>query len=117
MLICPLFHNIFNIALTLGVQLHVSFVKCGCSIYFFLNSANLIHRGTDISNYSESPLDQDNESRLYLSRYTVFLTRLQVRTAKSRSAYKSTHSVQYSKYTLLVAKNQKRFQANSGNFD
>ena len=25
-----------------------SFVKCGCSVYFFLNSANLICRGKDI---------------------------------------------------------------------
>ena len=33
------------------------FVKCGCSNYFFLNSANLIYRGTDISKISESPLD------------------------------------------------------------
>ena len=28
-----------------------SFVKCGCSIYFSLSSANLICRGTDISKY------------------------------------------------------------------
>ena len=28
-----------------------SFVKCGCSIYFFLSFANLICRSTDISKY------------------------------------------------------------------
>ena len=27
------------------------FVKCGCSIYFFINYANLICQGTDISKY------------------------------------------------------------------
>ena len=41
------------------------FVKCGCSNYFFLNSANLICRGTDISKYfRESHGIRDNESRL-----------------------------------------------------
>ena len=44
------------------------FVKCGCSNYFFLNSANLICRGTDISQYFiESIGFRDNESRLYFS--------------------------------------------------
>ena len=43
-----------------------TFVKCGCSIYFFLNSSNLICRGTDISRYfRESIRIRDNESRLY----------------------------------------------------
>ena len=28
-----------------------TFVKCGCSIYFFLKSTNLICRSTDISKY------------------------------------------------------------------
>ena len=42
------------------------FVKCGCSNYFFLNSANLICRGTDISKYFRESLGiRDNESRLY----------------------------------------------------
>ena len=42
------------------------FVKCGCSNYFSLNSANLLCRGTDISNYfRESLWIRDNESRLY----------------------------------------------------
>ena len=31
-----------------GSQIAYSFVKCGCLIYFFLNSTNLIHQGTDI---------------------------------------------------------------------
>ena len=44
------------------------FVKCGCSNYFFLNSANLICRGTDISKYFRESLGiRHNESRLYIS--------------------------------------------------
>ena len=42
------------------------FVKCGCLNYFFLNSANLICRGTDISNYFRESLGiRNKESRLY----------------------------------------------------
>ena len=47
----------FNISLTSGVKITYSFVKCGCLIYFFLNSANLICRGTYISKYFRDPLD------------------------------------------------------------
>ena len=44
-----------------------TFVKCGCSIYFFLDSAILICRGTDISKYFRESLEiRDNESRLYI---------------------------------------------------
>ena len=44
------------------------FVICGKSNYFFLNSANLICRGMDISkNFRESLGIRDNESRLYLT--------------------------------------------------
>ena len=46
-------------------QVTYSFAKCGCLIYFFLNSTNLICRGTDISKYFREPLGlRDNESRL-----------------------------------------------------
>ena len=38
-------------------QITNSFVKRGCSIYFFLNSANLIGLGTDISRYFREPLE------------------------------------------------------------
>ena len=44
-LLLPLFHNVFNIS-NFRSQITYSFVKCGCSIYFFLNSANLICRCT-----------------------------------------------------------------------
>ena len=48
-------------------QITYSFVKCGWSVYFFLNSANLTCRGTDISKYfSESLGLQDNESQLHI---------------------------------------------------
>ena len=43
------------------------FVKFGCSNYFFLNSENVICRGTDISKcFRESLAIRDNESRLYI---------------------------------------------------
>ena len=50
------------------------FVKYGCSNIFFLNSANLICRGTDISKYLIESLGiRDNESRLYLAIENLFL--------------------------------------------
>ena len=43
------------------------FVKCGCSNYFYLNSANLIYRGMAISTYFRESIGiRDNESRLYV---------------------------------------------------
>ena len=57
------------------------FVKCGCSNNFFLNSANLICRGTDISKYLIESLGiRDNESRLYLflNKQVQFTTYLQL---------------------------------------
>ena len=40
-------------------------MKCGCPIYFFLNSANLTCRGKDISKYFREYLGlRNNESRL-----------------------------------------------------
>ena len=43
-----------------------TFVKCGCSIYFFLKSAILIFQSTDISKYFRESLGiRDNESHLY----------------------------------------------------
>ena len=44
-----------------------TFIKCGCSIYFFLKSANLICRSTDIWRYFRESLGiRDKESRLYI---------------------------------------------------
>ena len=48
------------------------FVKCGCSNYFFLDSANLIYRGMDILKYFRESLGiQDNEYQQYLFAYRV----------------------------------------------
>ena len=56
--------SFFNIALTSRVKLRIHFLKCSCSIYFVLNSANLICGGTDISKYFKKSLEsRDNESR------------------------------------------------------
>ena len=62
-----LFSTIFSIYLYKSPVTYI-FVKCGCSNYFFLNSANLICRGTDISKYFRQSLGiRDNESRLYIN--------------------------------------------------
>ena len=55
-----LFSTVFNTSLTMGIKLHIHlFVRCGCLIYFFLSSVNLIYicRGMDISKYFRGPLD------------------------------------------------------------
>ena len=68
------FHNIFSIHCISNFKSPVTniFVKCGCSKYIFLNSANLICRGTDISKYFIESLGfRDNESRLYFM-FSVF---------------------------------------------
>ena len=63
--ISPLFHNIFNISLSSGVKLNIDLLNV--VVYFFLTSANLICRGTDIKNYLRESLGlRDNESRLYV---------------------------------------------------
>ena len=60
------FPQYFQIISNFKSQITYIFVKCGCSNYYSLNSANMIYRGTDISNYfSESLGIRDNESRLY----------------------------------------------------
>ena len=65
--ISPLFHNIFNISLTLKVQLHIYLLNVVNRISFSPNSANLICRSTDISKYFRESLGiRDNESRLYI---------------------------------------------------
>ena len=51
------------------------FVKCSCSTKFCLNSANLICRGIDNSKYFRESLRlRDNESRLYITLYTIVFT-------------------------------------------
>ena len=56
------------------------FVKCGRSNYVFLNSANLICRGTDISKYFRESLGiRDNEIRLYLEVVSCLVLRYKAR--------------------------------------
>ena len=63
--ISPLFHNIFNIS-RISSPITYKFVKCGCSIYFFLNSPILTSRDTDITKYFRESLGmRDNEIRQY----------------------------------------------------
>ena len=47
-------------------QITYSFVKCGCLIYFFLNSANFICRGTDISKYFRESLGLGDNETVFL---------------------------------------------------
>ena len=51
-----LFSTMFSTYLYLHASNYIFFLKCGCSKYFFLNSANLICRGTDISKYFRESL-------------------------------------------------------------
>ena len=59
--------KIFSIyLLTSGVKLHIYLLNAVVRFIVFLNSANLICRGTDISKHSRESLGlRDNESRLY----------------------------------------------------
>ena len=45
------FPQYFQYSSNFWLQITYSFVKCGCSSYFFLKSANLIYHGTDILEY------------------------------------------------------------------
>ena len=63
---CSSFPQYFRYISNVKSPITYIFVKCGCSNYFFLNSENLICRGTDISKcFRESLGIRDNESRLY----------------------------------------------------
>ena len=67
-----LFSTIFSICISnFKSPITYIFVKCGCLNYFFLNSENLICRGTDISKcFRVSELGiRDNENRLYMFRH------------------------------------------------
>ena len=55
-------------------------MKCGCSIYFFINSVNRICRGTGISKYLRQSLGlRDNESRLYILFQIIILILIDMR--------------------------------------
>ena len=60
------FPQYFQYISNFGSPITYIFVKCGCANYFFLNPANLICRGTDISKYFRESLGiRDNVIRLY----------------------------------------------------
>ena len=66
-----LFSTLFSIPTcisNLRSQITYSFVKCGWSIHFFLNSANLICLGTDISKYSRESLGLPDNKKSTLLR-------------------------------------------------
>ena len=68
-----LFSQYFQYIVNFRSQITYSFVKCAYSIYFFLNSANLICRGTNISKYFREFLRlRNNECRLYLRQGAIF---------------------------------------------
>ena len=66
------FSTIFSIYLFLqGSTIHIH-LWCGCLIYFFLNFANLICRGTDIFKYFRESLGlRDIKSRLSLKKKKI----------------------------------------------
>ena len=65
--ISPFFPQYFQYISIFRSQITYLFVKCGCLNIFFLKSANLICRDTDISKYFRESLGlRDNESRLYI---------------------------------------------------
>ena len=66
-----LFFTIFSIYSISKLRSQIIWLKYGCSIYFFLSSANLICQGTDIAKYFREPLGlRDNESRLYFTYFS-----------------------------------------------
>ena len=68
--ISPLSHNNFNTSLTSEVKLHIHLLNVAVRFIVFLNSANLICRGTNVSKcFRESLGIRDNESWLYLFIY------------------------------------------------
>ena len=89
-----LFSTIFSIyLLTSGVKLHIHLLNVVVRFIVFLNSANLICRGTDISKYSRESLGlRDNESRLYLNRRVFVMSVSGPRS--STSVYASTQTNQ-----------------------
>ena len=60
------FPQYFNVPLISGVKLHIYLWNMVVRFIFFLNSANLVYRGTDISKYFKESLGlRDNEIRIY----------------------------------------------------
>ena len=65
---CSSFPQYFQYVFNSGVKLHIHLLTVAVRFIVFLNSANLICRGMDISKcFRESLGIRDNESRLYSS--------------------------------------------------
>ena len=66
------FSQYFQFISNFRSQITYSYVKCGCLIYFFPNSANLISRSSNISKYFRESLELwDNESLLIWSKKLI----------------------------------------------
>ena len=75
LLLSRLFSQYFQYISNFMSPITYKFVKCSYTNYFFLNSANLICRSTDISKYFRESLGiRDNESRLYTPVNPTFTT-------------------------------------------
>ena len=70
-----LFSTLFiYLFLTSGVKLHIHLLNVAVQLIVFLTLSTLICRGTDISKYfSESLGLRDNESRLYMALFAIFI--------------------------------------------
>ena len=84
-----------------------SFIKCGSSIYFFLDSTNLIYRGSDISQFFRESLElRDNENRLYQPFWSHLPFHLHPRVSEMYSSMIETGWVQCWKQGII--KNRKQ---------
>ena len=62
----PSFPQYFRYISNVKSPITYKFVKCGCSNYFFLNSENLICRGTDISKCFRESLGIPEQESMYM---------------------------------------------------
>ena len=89
--------------LTSRAQLHINLLNVVVRIIFFLNSANLICQGTDISKYFRVPGIRDNESRLYLKKYVYYGLTVKKKKKKKKKKKFSLDAAQ-AKSTLWLLK-------------
>ena len=72
-------HYFIDIFLTSGVKLHIHLLNVVVQFIVFLTLSTLICRGMDISKcFSKSLGIRDNESRLYLGKFSDFIMKLYV---------------------------------------
>ena len=79
------------------------FVKCGSSNYFFLKSANLICRSTDISKYSIESLGfRDNKSTVFVILCAHLQCQMWFVQSRLAMAWRSEYEPQLRKTCLLT---------------